>query len=348
MRSKAQQFNKVVIDGLKDKSWKGGKSAITRTLQAQRQRLFGNPNHNFEKMNVGSLAEILQSLMSEGNVLARGMSPAETLYNAENDRSGTCPADSKKDKHYNLPEFVHLNNSRWYRSLSTCLERATTYSVLSKYIPAHGVVVIEGMPKVITDPKELLVLSPGIFENYQDRLMQEQVMQDSAVSPTNIIELTESNIETTQVLGSRINHDWRENFSTNTKAVAIVHTDGKILGNFALGSEPVLVEVLHNPDFKVRACTLSITTAFAEHLEEANSNAKAIGLLAPDQRLLTIKDAEAMVESGLLDQFDEGRSFEKTTVFDKVPSSIKEGDQDALADYMAEELQIVKSVSHKN
>lgn len=344
MRSKTGQFNNMVINGLKDKSWKSKGSAITRTLQAQKQRLFGQPINSFEAMDMEGLSDVLNSLMNEGGLLARGMSPGETLVNAQSDRSGTAPAESKKGSHNNIPEFVHVNNSRWYRSLSSCLERATTYSVLSKFIPAHGVVVIEGMPKVITDPKELLALSPGIFERYQDRLLQEQVIQDSAIRPTDIVELTESNIETTQVLGEKLNHDWREKFSTNTKAVAIIHTDGKILGNFALSSEPVLVEVLQNPDFKARACTLSITTAYAEHLDVANSNAKKIGLLTPDQRLLTIKDAEAMVESGLLDKFDEGRSFEQTTVFDKVPSSINEGDEEALANYMANELQVVEGV----
>lgn len=72
-----------------------------------------------------------------------------------------------------------------------------------------------------------------------------------------------------------------------------------------------------------------------------NRRADELGLMtlsASERRLLTIDDAEAIMRSGVLEEFAQRYTSGKTLVFREVPKEIPIGHADALNEFMISEL----------
>ena len=104
-------------------------------------------------------------------------------------------------------------------------------------------------------------------------------------------------------------------------------------------SQPILLSELTNPNFKKRQWSLEVFLDCGndpEIIEAAILN----NILEPENRLLTLADADAIDDSGILDNYIDADSDHHDTIqLNQVPSDIPIGDQNQLVEYMEENLQ---------
>ncbi len=292
--------------------------------------------------------KLQQSLPSGNDVIYRGTEgTAEVMHAVESDRLGVAFQSSKKMASFDIVDFVRENNSKYFLSASPCPQTVKPYAAGLSLIPCKGFIWVTGLPKVFTLPQKLLHLNPGLFEQYDQRKLSQQD-QDNPTRYDSIKGMTRNNNEVTIVLGGADNEDWRPRVSKDVMKLIQVSGPGSLMGQFMSSNEPVHVTDWNNPEYKKRVWSMEIVLSdgrdYADNLEDMNARAREMGLITPDQRLLTLQDARAVVNSKKLDPLDTEYETNETHKIIQVPKGIAIGDTAALVEYMLHDIKSGKNL----
>ena len=288
--------------------------------------------------------QLIDILKKHGSqTLFRGtMGNMELQHAVDTGRLGQDFGCGGKSLSFDLPAYIRENGSAYFLSASECPITAKPYaSGCFTKLPRRGFVIALGMPKVFTTPNKVLKINPKAFAAYDDiKLQDEFCIENGGTKYTPIADMTRKNNETTLVLTNyRATKNWRPKICTDIHQIIEVCGPGKFLGSMMSFSQPILLSELTNPNFKKRQWSLEVFLDCGndpEIIEAAILN----NILEPENRLLTLADADAIDDSGILDNYIDADSDHHDTIqLNQVPSDIPIGDQNQLVEYMEENLQ---------
>lgn len=329
--------------------------AVSKTVQQRSNRNFfltRKYDASYTKVSTQQRKEGIEKLhksLPQGrDIIYRGTEGIDEVVHAmRSNRLGVDPKESKKSPSLDLVGYIRENNSKFFLSFSPCQATVQPYAAGLSLIPCKGFIWVTGLPKVFTRPQELLCLNPELFRRY-DEFQLEQQDRDNPQRYDPISSMTANNNEITMLLASGDHDDWRPVVGEDVMKLVQVSGPGKFLGPFMSSNEPMHVTDWENPDFKKRVWSLDIVLSggfnYREGLEQMNERAQQFGLILPDQRLLTIEDAQAVVNSKELNSLNEEYTTDETHILKKVPAKIAIGDAAALIDYMTHEVKSEKKL----
>ncbi|TAL62999.1 MAG: hypothetical protein EPN84_05650 [Legionella sp.] len=294
--------------------------------------------------------KLMHSLPTGRDVIYRGtIGDGEIADAVQSNRLGRQPKSSRKGTSLSIPEFVVENDSRFFLSTSPDANTVKPYAAGIPLIPCTGYIWVMGLPMVFTRPQKLLHLDRESFEAYNKlRMDVQQRDMDTQTIYKSAIDITANNNEVTVILGSEADDDWRLWTSRDVMKLVKVSGPGRILAPFMSSSEPAHVKDLTNPDFQRRVCALDVVIAYERTaMDRIIQRSIEMELIARDERPVTLNDAKALVDSGVLDELDANFSTTETFVLDKVPSSIKIGDTPALVEYTREKVKSTNRLEEK-
>ncbi|OEH48884.1 hypothetical protein lpari_00131 [Legionella parisiensis] len=155
-----------------------------------------------------------------------------------------------------------------------------------------------------TIPQKHLFLNEEMFDNYTKMIIK-KLEEGEKYYP--IKETTAQNNEVTVIVGARKDDNWAFKVSEDVMKIIQVRSPGRVLGKFTPSNESVHVDDIENPCFKKRVWSLEVVLSdgiLMKDFDRMNERARALGLIGKDERLLTIHDAERIVDSEELDQLN--------------------------------------------
>ncbi|WP_392538396.1 hypothetical protein [Legionella sp. 227] len=327
-----------------------GKGAAFRgavlSQTAQSAGLLTNyPYRSTVEQDIGH-AELLRSLPVGEGIIYRGTAGTDEIV--EIMRSGEMGTGeyTRRESNLEIPEFIEMNNSSCLLSASPCPYTVQDYAEGLSVLPAKGYIIVMGMPKVFIRPQLVLHLDREIYEEYA-RLKNEREDQSVRTSYKSIVDTAQTNNEVTMILGTGGQDNWRPEIGTDVMRVVEITAPGKILGKF-MAAKKVHSRTIDNEEYVRRPWAIEIVTTrhsgapdFKSAYERMNHRADELGLMTlstSERRLLTIEDAEAIMRSGILEEFAQNYTSEKTVVFREVPKEIPIGNAEALAQFLVPEL----------
>ncbi|KTD19914.1 hypothetical protein [Legionella londiniensis] len=295
--------------------------------------------------------EVIASLPESPDFVYRGTTGnAEVLHAIETGCLGRAPKECKKSDCLNLVAYVEKNDSKFFYSTTPCPTTVMGYTEGLSVIPTVGNILVMNQPKVFVRPQKMLVLYPEMFSEYDEKNYQSIAYGDGP-RQIPIAERTLHNNEVTGILGLSVKDDWRLTTSKDLAKIIQVYAPGRLLGLFMSAKEPVHVQQWDNPQFRKRACSLEVMVdnGHPQAVEVMNERAVEFGLINKNQRLLTLKDAYALLTAEEFARFEDYET-EHTELFSEVPKEIREGDAKELFDYtqsIMDSKQMGKSLSYK-
>lgn len=259
----------------------------------------------------------------------------------ESGRMGRKLELSKKARSLDIVGYIRDSDSKYFLSFSPCKETVKPYATGLSIVPCRGFIMVTGLPKVYTIPQKLLHLNETMFKRYDEQMIS-QSDQDNPQSYQSIITMTQNNNEVTAIIGASDKDDWRPVVQDDVMSITEVCGPGRILSKFMAASEPAFVRHWENSDYKKRIYAIETVfhggPGYSHEFESMNVLAQDMGLTAPGQRLITLEDAEAVVNSGELDKLNERYEASETQRLVTVPKEIPIGHKDALVEYMVSTL----------
>ncbi|PWY54362.1 hypothetical protein DGG96_17640 [Legionella qingyii] len=291
-------------------------------------------------------AELLHSLPVGMDIIYRGTAGTSEIM--EIMRSGEMGTGkyAKRTETLQIPEFIEVNDSRYLLSASPCRQTVQDYAEGLSVIPAKGYIIVMGLPKVFIRPQSVLHLDRELYEEYaRSKIANEEEGIRGAYKP--IVATAQGNNEVTIILGAGKRDNWRPEIGTDVMKIVEITAPGKILGKY-MAAKRVHSQTFDNEEFVRRPWAIEVATTrhsvlpeFKSAYERMNHRADELGLMtrsASERRLLTIDDAEAIMRSGILDEFAQNYTSGKTIVFKEVPKEIPIGHAEALAEFIVSEL----------
>ncbi len=249
----------------------------------------------------------------------------------------------------NLPSYIRDNDSAFLFSASECPYTAKPYAS-GLQLPCRGFIIVMGLPKVITMPRTLLRINKKAFTAYDDMMLsgQNNLSSDGGTVRTPIQGITEDNNETTIVTtDNRVTKNWKPQLSTDIYKIVEVCGPGKWVGNLMTFSKPIFLDQIFNPDFRKQQWTIEVIMNCEDDMDHNIETAIQEKIIAPENRFLTIEDAAAIDDTGMLDTYIENDvEMQKTIRLRQVPRSIPIGHQKKLQEYMEEHLQETQKITN--
>ncbi|KTD05343.1 hypothetical protein OQJ19_12885 [Fluoribacter gormanii] len=291
-------------------------------------------------------AELLRSLPVGEGIIYRGTAGISEIV--EIMRSGEMGTGkyARRTETLQIPEFIEVNDSRFLLSASPCPQTVQDYAEGLSVIPTKGYIIVMGMPKVFIRPQLVLHLDRELYEEYaQAKIAREEEGMRGAYKP--IVATAQGNNEVTIILGTSKRDNWRPEIGTDVMKIVEITAPGKFLGKY-MAAKRVHSRTIDNEEYVQRPWAIEVATTrhsvlpdFKPAYERMNRRADELGLMtlsASERRLLTIDDAEAIMRSGVLEEFAQRYTSGKTLVFREVPKEIPIGHADALNEFMISEL----------
>lgn len=317
---------------------------VTNTASKVKFKKFDPTYTTLSTEEVTAKIELLtQRLPTGSDIIYRGTEGTpEIECIMRTDRMGQSISQSRKAPTTDIARYVDDNNSRFYHSYSPCRETVKPYAAGLSIVPCRGYIIVSGLPKVFTVPHKLSYLNEDMFLRYA-KWKIDSMSSDDTTGHRGILEMTRGNNEFTAILGTSAQDDWRIVASDEVHSVFEVCGPGRLLSKFIASSELAYIRDWQNEGFSRRIYAIE-TVIYDEithphELESMNEKAREMGLIGPDERLITLSDASAVMNSGELDQLNLLYTTTETMRFSSVPKSIAIGDKDALVAYMTEQLQ---------
>jgi hypothetical protein len=280
--------------------------------------------------------ELTSSLPQGPNITFRGSVGTNEAYNAATtNRLGIRPQDSKKSLSISIPAHIEMNNSALYYSETPCSKTVIPYTGNVSLVPTNGTIIAKRRPQICVLPQKLLYLHEKTFDDY-DKWRINAISSENPENYQSIKTMTRNNNEITAVLGASRKDDWRQNFNRDVHSIYEVVSPGRWLGLVMPATEPAHITHWQNPDFTPQPVSVEIVSGSfsAKDLAEMNEKATEIGM-PKDERLLTLEDASAIMESGVLEKLDENYVTTETLNLSSVPQNIAIGNAEALAKYIS-------------
>lgn len=320
-------------------------SVLLHLKNLSRSSIFGKMDTTYTRLKATEIneriAQLQASLPSDPDILFRGTEGTREVLDAmQNDSLGMSSVQRKKGRNHDIVAYIRENDSRYFFSTSPCKFTVQPYAADLSLIPCKGFIWVMGLPKVYTCPQKLLHLNREMFEQYDRRKIEQQDL-DSPTRYDTITEMTAHNNEVTVLLGAEEGDDWSYKVSQDVMKVIQVSGPGRVLGPFMSSREIVHVKDWQNPDFKKRVWAMEVILSRGEpkDYDKMYEKARQFGLITPDQRLLTLEDARAVVDSEELSEVNERYKTDQTHRLMQVPKEIALGQREALVEYMLEEIQ---------
>jgi hypothetical protein len=241
-------------------------------------------------------------------------------------------ADDSVD--YDLVAYVRENRNANFLSFSPCVETVHPYAVGLSAIPCLGNIMITSYPKVFTKPQKLLYLNKPLFTRYDQAMVDSTHIEDVG-SYQLISEMTARNNETTAILRGSDGQDWSPIFSTDVMQTILLCGPGRIVTFFMASKQPMQLETWDNPGFKKRPLAVEVVLAPPSDFPAMNEKAIDLGFISKGERLLSMKDAEAIWKRN---NYEQEALVDETLQLGGVSADIKEGNEGELVDYIQEKL----------
>lgn len=248
--------------------------------------------------------------ISEGLLLRGSVGMGELSALVEHKKLGVDNRRNGKTPHLCVPTHVRQNDSTLLYSATTELELALTYANFG-IVPKTGVIFIFNVPPVFTDPHYLLQLDENQFTTYQTRLSEYEASDTKLHC---IKKMTRDNSEITAITDFGID-------MADIKGLAIIEGTG-IIGQ-RCNFQPRIKQIITNPGYQSRSFALKIVIS-PNPLDSLNKTAHTLNLIPETMRLLTLNDAETIMNAPELFPLQYGQS-EKTHILSSVPADIPEG-----------------------
>lgn len=332
---------------VKLKSNSGFAKKITQYLQKPTE--FWQPNAaRYIQLSEEERAERNQVLRTHlfnhisDNSLFRGTMGNSELESAiKNKTLGYDFYRSGKNTDLDLVSHVRDNASALFLSASSCPYTAKPYASCISSWPCRGFILIFGMPKVTTVPHKLLKINPKVFADYDDHMLaHSHSIENGGTKYHSIRDIVRDNNETTIVLSNlRGNTNWKPTLNHDVIQVVEILGPGKLIGSIMAFSEPIYLGHIENHHFKPRKYSVEIVLHCDDDMEKSQENAISHGLIQPGNRFLTLEDATAIDQSGLLDvRIEDDATTAHTLRLSEVPASIPIGDVGKLVAHMVENM----------
>ena len=279
---------------------------------------------------------------SSKDVLYRGTIGNLELRNAiETGRLGRDFFQSGKSFSFDLTAYIRDNDSAFFLSASDCPMTAKPYASCLAKMPCRGFIIVLGLPKVYTVPADLLLINKQLFTDYDATMLNEShSIENGGTKYHSIIDITKQNNETTIILtDSAYKKNWGPLLNIDVQQVVEVCGPGKVLGTMLSFAQPILISELFNPAFKKRQLSVGVVLNCDKNMAQINRKAHETGLIAPDNRFLTLEDANALDNTGVLDWYFEDAESHETMKFTQVPKNIPIGDTAQLLEHAMQHLQ---------
>ncbi|RUR19027.1 hypothetical protein ELY21_05745 [Legionella sp. km535] len=329
-------FSHQVLNDIKDKRFKKLDTTYPSLRSDQKEQ---------------RIQKLTETLPSGPDILYRGtegVSEIQAIMKTE--RLGRKLETSKKSRSLDIVGYIRDNDSKYFLSFSPCKETVKPYAAGLSIVPCRGYIMVTGLPKVYTIPQKLLYLNEAMFKRY-DEFMIGQADQDNPQAYQSIVTMTRNNNEVTAIIGATENDDWRPVVQDDVISIIEVCGPGRILSTFMAASEPAFVRHWENIDYKKRIYAIETVfhggPAYPHELEQMNEKAQAMGLIAPEHRLITLADAEVVINSGELDKLNDRYDATETQRLITVPKEIPMGHKDGLIEYMVSTLVSSNSLTEK-
>lgn len=263
------------------------------------------------------------------------------------------PPKQKQD-HYDIAEHVIANNSSRYLGFTPELLVGTTYASMSSIIPSNGAIIDTNVPPFFINPKELVGTHPELFERYAKRKERDDIAVESRSGFTgidNVMEIAARNSEITMI--RNFGKTYVGLGMQDIKTIHLLTVPGQILWKWTSIKTPLHEISFENPEYKPRVC--AIKTGFvahdnylAEEFELVNRRNIDMGLIPPEGRVITLREAKKIARSGLLDALNDAFECDETYVFSHVPSSIPVNDIEGIIEYIRETIEALPNVKPVN
>ncbi|MGV3740376.1 MAG: hypothetical protein ACO1N3_03700, partial [Gammaproteobacteria bacterium] len=259
----------------------------------------------------------------------------------ETGRLGRNFSQSGKSFSFNLTAYIRDNDSAFLLSASESPMTAKPYAACISKMPCRGFIIVLGLPKVYTIPHNLLQINKKLFTDYDQHMLQDShCIENGGTKYNSIIDITKSNNETTIILtDSDAKKNWRPILNYDIHQVIEVCGPGRLFGSMMSFTQPILISEIPNPTFKKRQLSVETVLNCNENMSESIKNAQTNGLILSDNRFLTLEDANALDNTGILDSYIEDSKEHETIRLSQVPRDIPIGHQNKLFDYATQQLQ---------
>lgn len=276
------------------------------------------------------------------NLIFRGtIGNIELRHAMETDRLGRDFSQSGKSLSFDLVSYIRDNDSAYFLSATGCPMTAKPYASCIAKMPCRGYIFVMGLPKVYTIPQKLLRINKELFSKYDDQMLNDSHnMENGGTKYTPISDIVKNNNETTIILTDFFaKKNWRPTLSKDVAQVFEVCGPGRILGSMMSFTRPILISEIHNTTFRNRQISVEVVLNCEKKLEEYTKKAQNQGLIAEGNRIVTIQDATALDNAGLLDHYIENSDTQETLRLNQVPAHIPIGHQSKLVEYALQQLQ---------
>ena len=284
------------------------------------------------------IQRLKEQLPSGADIIYRGSEGNDEIMDLlQTNRLGKNFTQNPKLPSLDIVDYIRNNDSRYLLSFSPCKETVKPYAAGLSIVPCKGYIMVTGLPKVYTIPHKLLYLNEEMFRRYDHR--QLELMRNNAHSYQSIVTMTANNNEITAVLGTSDTDDWRPVVTDDLMSIFEVCGPGRILSKFMSTKEIAYIKEWKNPDFTRRIYAIEVV--IYEHLtdfEIMNHNAQQMGFINPNERLITLDDAQVLLYSGELEELNALYETSETQRISSVPQNIAIGDQAALVAFVTAKL----------
>ena len=245
---------------------------------------------------------------------------------------------TKRPASLDIAEFVDKPKSCLLLSTSPDPYTVREYMVGFQLIRAKGAIVSMGLPAVYIRPQTARHVDVELFEHYQ-KVIDMALKLENRTQGENIFDLAQGNNETTAILGATKEDDWRPQFDRDLQSIVLVQGAGRILSGFTK-ADILETTTIVNPEYCRRIMAIEVfSTAsgegmmFDKYHRTMTKGAQSLGLIADDQRILTMVDASTLMNSAkYLELMVQHTTTGETMVLQSVPKDIPVGSE-ALVEY---------------
>ncbi|CEG57400.1 hypothetical protein [Legionella fallonii] len=318
-----KQFHSMVVKG------------FSKTTQKFSFNKFDLSYPLFPPREVTDRVQVLRDRLPSGpDLIYRGSEGNdEIVHLLETDRLGKNFEHNSKLPSFDIVGYIRDNDSKYFLSFSPCKETVKPYAAGLSIVPCKGHIIVTGLPKVYTIPHKLLRLNEEMFIRYDQR--QHESMTGDAHHYQSIVTMTQNNNEITAIIGASHADDWRPVVTDDLMSIFEVCGPGRILSKFMSSNEIAYVKEWKNPNFTKRVYAIEVVIYENQaDFEIMNRNARQMKLIGANERLITINDARALVDSEELNELNALYELPETQRISSVPRNIAIGDQTALVEYV--------------
>lgn len=283
--------------------------------------------------------QLHRCLPSSQDFLFRGTEGSKEVFEAmASDYLGMSSIQRRKAPSHDIVSYLVDNDSKYFFSTSPCKYAAQPYAGGISVFPCRGFIWVTGLPKVYTIPHKHLLLNEELFDNYTTRKIKELELDDKYYP---IKDTAAKNNEVTVIIGAKKEDNWALKVSEDVMKVIQVRGPGRLFGKLMPSDEIVHIQDIENVGFKKRTWSLEVVFSDGNRMkdfERMNLRARQLGLIRKDERLITLQDAESIVNSEELNELNTQYTTPWTHRISKVHKDIPLGLKELLIPFITEEI----------